>query len=152
MGSNAHRLFYYPEQSLSIGANHSNRHVKRGAIAVLVDDDKCLVVRRADRIAKGGYWCFPGGHVEAGETSRRAIAREMVEELGIVVEPTKRLGSLRVEDTGHVLVAWMVSHVSGEFRPAVEEIAEYRWLTASAIRQLPLGLASNEQVLQMLTW
>ncbi len=128
----------------------TNQRVRRGAIGVLARGDEYLIVRRAAQVTKGGYWCFPGGHLEAGETSRHAVTRELAEELGIIVKPTTRLGSLQVPDSRHVLAVWLVHHVEGELAPAPHEIAEYQWLSAAGIRQLPMGLASNELVLKML--
>ena len=123
---------------------------RRGAIGLLSRGVKYLVIRRAAGILKGGYWCFPGGHVERGETPRQAVQRELDEELGITVEPVERLGSVRVLDTNHVLAVWTVRHLSGEIHPAADEIAEVRWLTPSEIRTITPGVPSNEDVLDML--
>ena len=109
-----------------------------------------LLVRRAAGVAKGGAWCFPGGHVEPFETSRRAIVRELREELGIDVEPTEKLGFVRVMDTRHILAVWRVRHVAGEICPVENEVAEVRWVDAREVPNLPFGLASNERVLKML--
>lgn len=125
--------------------------MRRGAIGVLTRGEECLVVRRSMQVAKGGYWCFPGGHVEPGETSRAAIRRELAEELGIIVEPRCRLGSLRVHDTRHVLAVWLVHQIAGELRPAVTEIDEYRWLPWSAIESLNPGLPSNLDVIRLMS-
>ncbi|MEK6675298.1 MAG: NUDIX domain-containing protein [Planctomycetota bacterium] len=123
---------------------------KRGVIGVLINQDRLLVVRRAESVSKGGWWCFPGGHLEAGENARVAVRRELQEELGILISPVRRLGSLRVQDSGHVLAVWEVAHDCGEIAPSPLEISEFRWLTPSAIRRIPQGLPSNEQVLRML--
>lgn len=124
--------------------------VRRGVIGIIFKGDDLLLIRRAAGISKGGYWCFPGGHVEPGETPRRAIQRELAEELGIQVRPLRRLGSVRVLDTRHLLAAWHVEHVAGEFRLAEHEIAEIQWMSIEAIRTLPLGLPSNARVLELL--
>lgn len=124
--------------------------VRRGVIGVLRRGDELLAIRRAAGIAKGGCWCFPGGHLEYGETSRMAVVRELREELGIDVEPVRRLGSVRVLDSRHVLAVWEIIQVGGGIRPAESEIAEVRWMTADGLREIQPSLPSNARVLAML--
>lgn len=45
-----------------------------------------LLAQRPPDKVYAGYWEFPGGKVEAGETMRDALVRELQEELGITVE------------------------------------------------------------------
>ena len=127
-----------------------NHRVGRGVIGILGRGHEYLMIRRAEGVAKPGCWCFPGGHVERGETPRQAVGRELFEELGIHVRPTKRLGSLRVMDSRHILVAWRVEHVGGDFCIAQKEIAEIRWVPIDHIRAIRPGLPSNESVLELL--
>jgi len=128
----------------------AHRPVRRGVIGVMSDGRQLLMIRRSQFVPKPNCWCFPGGHIERGETGRLAVCRELREELGIEVAPLERLGSIRVHDSRHILAVWTVRHVSGAFRPAPKEIAEIRWIDAHAVRQLTPGLASNERVLEML--
>jgi len=56
------------------------------AAGVLVrDDGQVLLAQRPAHKVYGGYWEFPGGKVEPGETARAALDRELCEELGIRV-------------------------------------------------------------------
>lgn len=50
------------------------------------EDGRVLITQRPPGKAYAGYWEFPGGKVEPGETAREAIARELSEELAIEVE------------------------------------------------------------------
>lgn len=56
------------------------------AIAVVERDDKFLVGQRPEGVALAGYYEFPGGKVEPGETAERAAVRECWEEAGIAVD------------------------------------------------------------------
>jgi len=59
------------------------------AVGVLVERDaagregRFLLTSRPEGKVYAGYWEFPGGKVEAGETIEQALARELHEEIGI---------------------------------------------------------------------
>jgi len=57
------------------------------SVAVLQrPDGTFLMAQRPEGKAYAGYWEFPGGKVEAGETPHHALLRELHEELGIEVK------------------------------------------------------------------
>lgn len=58
-----------------------------------------LVEVRAAGISQAGDPCLPGGRIEPGETPEGAAARELMEELGICVEPERFLGQLPTVQT-----------------------------------------------------
>lgn len=60
--------------------------VEVAAAVILGADGAFLLGRRPAGSIYAGYWEFPGGKIETGETPRQALARELHEELGIVVE------------------------------------------------------------------
>ena len=55
------------------------------AAVVLRDDGTVLLAQRPAGKPYAGYWEFPGGKLEPGETPRHALDRELAEELGLVV-------------------------------------------------------------------
>lgn len=61
-----------------------------GAIAVVRRAGKILVARRPSGKHLAGYWEFPGGAVEPGETAEQAVRRELLEEVGLDVNVTGR--------------------------------------------------------------
>jgi 8-oxo-dGTP diphosphatase len=48
--------------------------------------EKVLIVRRGPLETGAGFWEFPGGKVDRGETHAQALAREIEEELGILIK------------------------------------------------------------------
>lgn len=92
-------------------------HVVQVAAAAIFDDEgRVLITRRADDAHQGGLWEFPGGKVEAGETVRDALARELHEELGIEVQQARPLIRIRHDypDKSVLLDVWRVDGFSGE--------------------------------------
>lgn len=52
--------------------------------AALIDaDNRVLIQKRPEGKEYPGFWEFPGGKIESGETPERALVRELNEELGI---------------------------------------------------------------------
>ncbi len=63
-----------------------------------------LTSRPADKVY-AGYWEFPGGKLEPGESVEQALARELHEELGIDIElPSVERWREQVVDYPHALV------------------------------------------------
>lgn len=62
------------------------------AVGIVQDPQgRVLVSRRALGAHQGGLWEFPGGKVESGEPVEAALARELMEELGVQVLASKAL-------------------------------------------------------------
>jgi len=65
------------------------RHVTEVSVGVLITPErKVLLADRPAGKAYAGYWEFPGGKIEAGETVGKALARELHEELDVSIGST----------------------------------------------------------------
>lgn len=65
-----------------------NRPVVDVAVGILFrPNGDFLLTSRPPGKAYAGYWEFPGGKLEAGESVAQALARELTEELGIAIGP-----------------------------------------------------------------
>ncbi len=108
--------------------------------AVLVAGRQVLLgLRGAGRQEFPGVWDIPGGHVEVGESPRRALVRELREELAIdavVGAPWCRV----VDEVAGELTIWLVQDWLGTVvNAAPHEHSELRWCDATDIAELPLA-------------
>ena len=82
----------------------AERPVTQVAVGVVLDGQgRFLLTSRPVGKAYAGYWEFPGGKVEAGETVAQALSRELLEEIGLQVHRVQPWRSQRV-DYPHALV------------------------------------------------
>lgn len=63
-----------------------DRPVTEVAVGVLIaPDGQFLLTSRPPGKVYEGYWEFPGGKLEAGETVAEALRRELIEEIGVTI-------------------------------------------------------------------
>lgn len=100
----------------------------------IIRGNTVLVAQRARPPELAGRWELPGGKVADGETEPAALARELVEELGlragdVVVD--ERLGGDVVLSGSMTLRAYRVRVLTGEPRP--HDHRALRWVTAAEL-------------------
>ena len=101
-----------------------------------------------------GWWEFPGGKIEEGESAEECIVREIKEELSAQVSAEKIIGVVDYDYPSFHLTMHCIlcSIVSGDLRLLEHEAA--RWLSKDTLRTvqwLPadeLILSKIEQILQ----
>lgn len=68
------------------------------AVGILQRKDGCfLLTTRPPDKAYSGYWEFPGGKVELGESVEQALRRELQEEIGVMIGPAVSWREARVD-------------------------------------------------------
>ena len=111
----------------------ADRQLVQVAVGVLIrSDDSFLLTSRPEGKAYAGYWEFPGGKLEVGETIAQALARELQEEIGITIEDCMSWKTEQI-DYPHALVQLNFCKVrrwSGELK--MREAQLYAW------QQLPV--------------
>ncbi|MFC5380690.1 (deoxy)nucleoside triphosphate pyrophosphohydrolase [Aquipuribacter nitratireducens] len=137
--------------------------------AAVVDDldrpTRLLAARRNAPAALAGFWEFPGGKVDPGETAEEALHRELDEELGVRVRTGEEvLGAGCVDDPDHgrvwpltgelVLRLWLAEAVDGTSARPLADHDELRWLTAHdlwTVPWLPADALALRRIEQLLT-
>ena len=78
---------------------------------VLIEDNRVALIERFR--AGLNYYVFPGGGVDAGETSEQAAIREAMEELGVEVAIKQKVVVIHFDQSTQVY--FLVERVSGDF-------------------------------------
>ena len=123
--------------------------VRVAAAVLLRPDGQVLLAQRPPGKAYAGYWEFPGGKLEAGESPHAALVRELREELGIVV---RRAAPWLVQE-----FVYPHAHVELHFYRVYEWSGEifghdgqaFAWQTPGAWNAAPL-LPANTRILSAL--
>ncbi len=129
--------------------NFVGKTVEVAAAVLQRSDGSFLLARRPKDKIWAGYWEFPGGKVEAGESARDALVRELREELGIEVV-TAYPWLTRVFTYPHATVRlsfFRVTDWSGQMHP--HEGQQFSWQAANEVTVTPV-LPANAPILRAL--
>lgn len=104
--------------------------------AVLTDGNRVLAARRGPGRSLAGYWEFPGGKVEEGESPHESLSRELREELLCAVSVGDHITTTEHEYdfATIVLSTYFCKLLDGE--PQLTEHEEVRWVSADKLHEL----------------
>lgn len=122
------------------------------AAAILENDNgKVLIARRKQGKKLAGYWEFPGGKLESGETAQECLIRELNEEMNLTIEIGNYVGeSIHYYEQGPIrLLAYKGKITGGKIK--LTDHDEYAWLNLQELKNVKLAPADIPfiQLLQM---
>lgn len=117
--------------------------------AVIEEQGKTLLTERPADKQQGGFWEFPGGKIDPGESPHQALKRELREELAIEIEVGPVLETVYHHYAwGSVLIiAYLCHHRSGEIRHL--EVADHAWVEPEQFSEY-LILPADQPILDKL--
>ena len=88
------------------------------AAGIIVENNKVLAARRKPGLHLAGFWEFPGGKIEQGESPEQCLERELREKFGVGTQVTDYIGENihSYDDKTIRLIAYQVEHLSGDFQ------------------------------------
>ena len=103
------------------------------AAALYDAEGRVLIAQRPQGKHQAGRWEFPGGKVAPGESEAGALARELREELGILVTASRPFMRLQhtYPDRSVELSMWIVERFSGA--PRGLDRQELRWVAPARL-------------------
>jgi len=122
---------------------------RRGAVAIVVRDERMLVIRRSRSVVAPLTYCFPGGGIEGDETEPQALIREFREEIGVTVQPVRRIW--RNVTPWKVQLAWWLGALEPDAQPVPNpaEVESVHWFTPAEMLRTPGLLESNREFLEL---
>ncbi len=105
--------------------------------AVVERDGLYLLCRRALKKRHGGYWEFPGGKLEEGESLLDAARRELLEELDLAVTSIGQLRFSVLDEASGFQINFVDVITTGE--PKLIEHIELGWYSKDKILHLDLA-------------
>jgi 8-oxo-dGTP diphosphatase len=122
--------------------------MRQVAAAVIVEDRRLFLARRAPGQDLAGYWELPGGKLESGETPQQALERELAEEFSMSARAGDILASTTYEYEHGCFEMHAVSATrSSEFELTVHD--RFTWANSSGLDRLKLAPADVELVREL---
>ena len=118
------------------------------SVAIIDANDQILIAKRPNKKHLSGFWEFPGGKVEKGESPENALVREVKEELNIDIN-NKCIAPLTFSEFNYenfhlLLLLYVCRRWEGE--PMSMEKNEIKWVSVNTLRQYKMPPADDSLI------
>ena len=114
-------------------SNSSEKPVLHVTAALIWEKGKLLISKRPEGSHLEGYWEFPGGKLEDGETLEKCLEREIDEELGFRVYVEKPLLSVSHEYEVRVIMLHFFLCKAAGGRPRPIQPQQIKWVAPAEL-------------------
>jgi len=106
------------------------------AVIMLVERDGLMLLAR-NKLFRGPFYSCLAGFVEPGESLEEAVAREVLEEVGVEVEEISYIASQPWPFPSQLMIGFTARHRSGEIKVQDSEILDAGWFSAGELPEMP---------------
>lgn len=100
------------------------------------DNSEILCALRSKDMSLSGFWEFPGGKIEDGESPEKAVTRKIYEDLGCKVEFSSLFSATTYEYDNCILNLMVAKCELTQDNPLAKEHAKLLWLPIDYIESL----------------
>jgi NAD+ diphosphatase len=116
------------------------------AIIVLIHDGERVLL--TTKTGWGSRYSLVAGFVEPGETFEECVAREVHEEVGVLVDQIEYIKSQSWPFPHQVMVGFLAHYASGEIAIDTAELADARWFARDGLPDLPQPYTIARQIIE----
>ena len=120
-------------------------------VAALVErDGRYLITQRRETAVLPLLWDFPGGRVEDGETDEAALAREVMERLGVSVDVRQLISFVNHPYEKYAVDLYLYECALQSDRLSCRAVKDYAWVTSEEMEKYsftPVDEASMSKLL-----
>lgn len=105
------------------------------------EENKILIARKKEGKSLAGYWEFPGGKIEKGETPEESLVRELKEEMGVKIKVGECFGE-NIHDYGSFkikLIGFIGEIEKGEI--VLKDHDKYEWVDKYELKEFSFAPA-----------